>query len=195
MRRPSRSWTAPLQNPAADLAAKIASRGSWRSMTRLSLPGDPLVQDAIEWGKQNIADLTQSATDLQIRWTNQGKQFPAPSGTVPKATWIGAGYPDYPWIFGTDAEYTAFAVGRGRPVRGDQGTPAHAARRLGHPQRPVGRGHPRGRCPTAPSGSGTTPGTRIPDGTIAYDFNTDETVKFPSTVALLWRWTGDNSLP
>lgn len=31
-----------------------------------------------------------------------------------------------------------------------------------------------------------------PDGTTAYDFNTDETVKFPSAVALLWRWTGDN---
>ena len=23
---------------------------------------------------------------------------------------IGAGYPDYPWIFATDAEYTAFAA-------------------------------------------------------------------------------------
>ena len=26
-----------------------------------------------------------------------------------------------------------------------------------------------------------------------YDFNTDETVKFPSAVALLWRWSGDNA--
>ena len=32
-----------------------------------------------------------------------------------------------------------------------------------------------------------------PDGTTAYDFNTDETVKFPSTVALVWRWTGDHA--
>src|SRR4030095_13905810 len=32
-----------------------------------------------------------------------------------------------------------------------------------------------------------------PDGSIAYDFNTDETVKFPSTVALVWRWTGDRA--
>ena len=51
-----------------------------------------------------------AARDLEIRWTDQGKQFPAPSGTVDKATWIGAGYPDYPWLFGTDAEYTAFAA-------------------------------------------------------------------------------------
>ena len=133
------------------------------------------------------------AQNLQIRWTNQGKQFPAPLGTVPQATWIGAGYPDYPWIFGTDAEYTAFAAVVGRPVRGDRGPPARAARRLRHPQRPLGRGHPRGRSPTARSGSATTRGTRIPTAASAYDFNTDETVKFPSTVALLWRWTGDNA--
>ena len=49
---------------------------SSRSMTQLSLPGDPLVQNAVDWGKQNIADLTLSAQNLQIRWTNQGKQFP-----------------------------------------------------------------------------------------------------------------------
>ena len=36
---------------------------------------------SIEWGKQNLADLTQTAEDLQIRWTNQGKQFPPPLGT------------------------------------------------------------------------------------------------------------------
>ena len=90
-----------LQDPAAQLAAKIASRERLARMTRLSLPGDPLVQNAIDWGKQNLADLTQSAENLQVRWTDQGKQFPPPLGTVPEATWIGAGFPDYPWIFGT----------------------------------------------------------------------------------------------
>ena len=34
---------------------------------------------------------------------------------------------------------------------------------------------------------------RIPTAAISYDFNTDETVKFPSAVALVWRWTGDNA--
>ena len=52
--------------------------------------------------------------------------------------------------------------GLGRPVRGDQGPPARAARHLRHPQRPLGRGHPRGRSPTARSGSDTTPGTPTP---------------------------------
>jgi hypothetical protein len=69
-----------------------------------------VVEKSIEWGKQNIVDLTLEARALEIRWTDQGKQFPTPSGTVRKATWIGPGYTDYLWIFGTDAEYTAFAA-------------------------------------------------------------------------------------
>ncbi|MDQ1722568.1 MAG: hypothetical protein QOI26_2302, partial [Pseudonocardiales bacterium] len=47
-----------LRDPAAQLAAKIASRKRLAAMTKLSLPGDPLVQNSIEWGKQNLADLT-----------------------------------------------------------------------------------------------------------------------------------------
>ena len=99
-----------LRDPNGELAAKVRDRRALADQTRLSLPGDPTLAQAVDWGKQNMADLTQQANDLQIRWTNQGKQFPAPVGTVDKATWVGAGYPDYPWIFGTDAEYTAFAA-------------------------------------------------------------------------------------
>ena len=39
------------------------------------------LQDSIEWGKQNLADLTQKATDLEIRWTNEGTQW-TPEGEV-----------------------------------------------------------------------------------------------------------------
>ena len=38
---------------------------------------------------------------------------------------------------------------------------------------------------------GTNPAT----GEVEYDFNTDEIVKFPGAVALIWRWTGDDALP
>ncbi|HET9649937.1 MAG TPA: glycogen debranching protein [Microlunatus sp.] len=181
-----------LKNPSADLAAKIASRRQLAQMTRLSLPGDPLVEHAIEWGKQNIADLTQQATDLNVRWTNQGKQFPAPSGTVSKATWIGAGYPDYPWIFGTDAEYTAFAavsVGQFEAIKGHLRTLRDVSDILNDRSGVVTH-------EVVSDGSiwfGHDSRQKNPDGTIAYDFNTDETVKFPSTVALLWRWTGDTA--
>ena len=111
-------------------------------------------------------------------------------GTVDKVTWIGAGYPDYPWLFGTDAEYTAFAavsVGQFDAIKGhlralrDDLRPA---------QRQLGCGHPRGRRRRI-DWFGHDSRTTNPDGTISYDFNTDETVKFPSAVALLWRWTGD----
>jgi hypothetical protein len=181
-----------LDHPSAHLAAKIASRRQLAGMTRLSLPGDPLVQNAITWGKQNIADLTQQATNLQIRWTNQGKQFPAPSGTVPKATWIGAGYPDYPWIFGTDAEYTAFAavsVGQFEAIKGHLRTLRDVSDILNNRSGVVTH-------EVVSDGSiwfGHDSRHTNPDGSIAYDFNTDETVKFPSTVALLWRWTGDKA--
>ncbi|WP_460968697.1 glucosidase family protein [Pedococcus soli] len=181
-----------LTDPAAALAKKQASRAALSQMTQLSLPGDPLVQDAVEWGKQNIADLTQNATNLQVRWTNQGKQFPAPAGTVPKATWIGAGFPDYPWIFGTDAEYTAFAsvsVGQFEAIKGHLRALRDISDLLNKRSGVVTH-------EVVSDGSiwfGQDSRSTNPDGTTAYNFNTDETVKFPSTVALLWRWTGDNA--
>ncbi|SDO78652.1 hypothetical protein SAMN04489867_0581 [Pedococcus dokdonensis] len=180
-----------LADPVAALATKKAARQALSEMTQLSLPGDPLVQNAVEWGKQNIADLTQTATDLQIRWTNQGKQFPAPAGTVKKATWIGAGYPDYPWIFGTDAEYTAFAsvsVGQFEAIQDHLRALRDISDILNNRSGVVTH-------EVVSDGSiwfGQDSRSTNADGTTAYNFNTDETVKFPSTVALLWRWTGDD---
>ena len=180
-----------LRNPAAELAAKVASRKRLGRMTQLSLPGDRLVQDAIEWGKQNLADSTQSAEDLQIRWTDQGKQFPPPLGTVPKATWFAAGFPDYPWIFGTDGEYTAFAA---VSVGQFEAAKAHL-RALRDISEILNQGSGVVVHESVADGSiwfGHDSRRTNPDGTVAYDFNTDETVKFPSAVALLWRWTGDD---
>ncbi len=180
-----------LDDPDAQLAAKIASREQLAAMTKLSLPGDPLVQDAIEWGKQNLADSTQSAENLQIRWTDQGKQFPAPLGTVPQATWFGAGFPDYPWIFGTDGEYTAFAA---VPVGQFEAAMDHL-RALRDISDILNEGSGVVTHESVADGSiwfGHDSRRTNPDGTISYNFNADETVKFPSAVALLWRWTGDD---
>jgi hypothetical protein len=183
--------TRVLRDPDAQLAAKVASRQRLSRMTRLSLPGDPLVQDAIEWGKQNLADSTQSAEDLQIRWTDQGKQFPPPLGTVPKATWFAAGFPDYPWIFGTDGEYTAFAA---VSVGQFEAAKAHL-RALRDISDILNEGSGVVVHESVADGSiwfGHDSRRTNPDGSVSYDFNTDETVKFPSAVALLWRWTGDD---
>ena len=112
-------------------------------------------------------------------------------GTVKHARWFAAGFPDYPWIFATDGEYTAFAgvaVGQFRTVEdhlralreisqilnGNSGIVAHETVSNGA----VYFGH----------NSQTTSGA-----TKTNDFNTDETIKFPSAVALVWRWTGDNA--
>ena len=179
-----------LRNPTQEFATKIAQRRSMNRWSQLDLPGDRLTQRAITWGKQNLADLTLTAKDLHIRWTNQGKQYPAPLGTVPSATWIGAGYPDYPWIFATDAEYTAFAavaVGRFGAIEAHMRALKQISDILNH-------------------GSGIVAHETVSDGSVYFghdsqsnnsgtktnDFNTDETVKFPSVVDLIWRWTGDN---
>jgi hypothetical protein len=178
---------AALQDPAGELAAKVASREALAQRSQVSLPGDQLLQDAVDWGKQNLADLTQSASSLQIRWTDQGKQFPEPLGTVAHARWFGAGFPDYPWLFATDGEYTTFAalaLGQfetaedhlralrdvSEILNGDSGIVVHETVSDGS----VWFGH-----------DSQTAGTN--------DFNTDETIKFPSAVAAVWRWTGDNA--
>jgi hypothetical protein len=179
---------AALKDPAGALADKIASRSRLAKWSQLSLPDDELLQDAVDWGKQNLADLTQTASDLQVRWTNQGHQFPDPLGTVDQVRFFGAGFPDYPWLFATDGEYTNFA-----------------AVSLG--QFEVAKDHLRALRDISDvlnDRSGIVVHEAVTDGSIWFghesvnpdtkvnDFNTDETVKFPSAVALIWRWTGDN---
>jgi hypothetical protein len=174
-----------LQDPSGELAAKIAARAKLARWSQVSLPGDPTLQQAIGWGKQNLADLTQTAKDLQIRWTNQGHQFPPPLGTVPQITFYGAGFADYPWMFATDGEYTAFA---GLALGQFQTVEDHL-RAL------------RDVSDILNNRSGVVAHETVTDGSVYYghdsqtngtnDFNTDEIVKFPSIVALVWRWTGD----
>ena len=94
--------------PAGDEDRRRAQRLAAHSV--VDLPGDRTLQNAVEWGKQNLADLTQSAANLKIRFVDQGKAYPAPVTEITRATFIGAGYPDYPWLFATDGEYTAFAA-------------------------------------------------------------------------------------
>jgi hypothetical protein len=187
-----RELAAALRDPGGQLQAKVAARRRWGRFTQLSLPGDPRLASAVDWGKQNILDLTRVAEDMQIRWTDQGKQFPPPMGSVARARWVGAGFPDYPWMFATDGEYTAFAavaVGQFEAIEDH----LRALREISD---------------ILNDRSGVVTHEVISDGSIwfghdsrhvdpatgetKYDFNTDETVKFPSAVALLWRWTGDN---
>ena len=178
-----------MADPDRALARKQRARRELSRWSRVELPGDPRLADAVDWGKQNLADLTLTAEDVQVRWTNQGKQFPAPSGTVPSMTWFGAGYPDYPWLFATDGEYTAFAgvaVGQFETAKAHLRALRDVSEKLNPDTHVVVH-------EVVPDGS-VWFGKDTRDPTTANrNFNTDETIKFPSTVALVWRWTGDDA--
>jgi hypothetical protein len=176
-----REFRALTENPALALRRKVQARLRLASYTRLSLPGDRLLQQGIEWTKQNLADSVQVAQDLQVREVNAGKAYPPRSGTVPRVRFLGAGFPDYPWLFATDGEYTAFAS----VAAGQFGPIKDHLRAL----RDVSR--------VANGATGKVVHEVVTDGSVYFGANedagnTDETVKFPSALALVWRWTGDD---
>ncbi len=173
---------AALSDPAALLASKVAQRAQVDAQTSVSLPGDPLLERSVTWSKQNVAESVQESRDLQIRNVQQGNAYPAPVGTVGTARWIGAGWPDYPWLFATDGEYTAFSA-----VAAGQFTAIENHLRALRDVSLVLNGT-----------SGKVVHEVVPDGSVYFGANsdpgnTDETAKFPSAVALVWRWTGDNA--
>jgi hypothetical protein len=172
-----------LRDPGAALRAKRAKRRRIASRTRVDLPGDRLLQQGIEWSKQNLADSVQSPEDLRARFTGEGKQYPAPAGTIARARFIGAGFPDYPWLFATDGEYTAFAA----VAAGQFGPISDHLRALREVSELIN------------GDSGKVVHEVVSDGSVYYGANssagnTDETSKFPSALALVWRWTGDDRL-
>jgi hypothetical protein len=169
-----------LRDPDRALARKLADRRGVAARTRVDLPGDPLLAASVEWSKQNLADSVQQARDLRVFASREGREYPPPAGTVPVARWLGAGWPDYPWIFATDAEYTAFAsvaAGQFEPIKDH----LRALRDISE---------------VVNERSGKVVHEVTPDGQVYFGANsdagnTDETAKFPSAVALIWRWTGD----
>jgi hypothetical protein len=178
-------------DPEDQLEEKQKARGRLARWTRLDLPGNELLEDSVDWGKQNLADLTQTATDLELRWTDEGRRWDF-EGTVPRISWVGAGFPDYPWLFGTDGEYTAHAnvtLGQFESIKDHMRALRDVSEILNDGSGVVVH-------EVVADGSiwhgkdtrTTDPGT----GEVIYDFNTDELVKFPGAVALIWRWTGDD---
>ena len=177
-----RELKSALANPAKALRKKINARLQLDENSKVRLPGDRLLEQSIAWSKQNLADSVQEAHDLQLRPVEEGRVYPAPIGTLSRARWLGAGWPDYPWLFGTDGEYTAFAsVAMGQFA--DIKAHLRALRDISE---------------VANGDSGKVVHEVMPDGSIYYGTldsagNTDETSKFPSAVALIWRWTGDDA--
>ena len=122
--------------------------------------------------------------DLDLRWVEAGKRYPPPEAKLKSMRWLGAGWPDYTWLFGTDGEYTAYAAvaaGQFAPIK------AHLRALRDVSVRINGR-------------SGKIVHEVTPDGAVYFGANedpgnTDESSKYPSAVALVWRWTGDERVP
>ena len=169
-----------LDDPEGALADKLARRTRIDNRTAVDLPGNPLLEDSVRWSKQMLAASEQRVNDLELRWVEAGKRYPPPEAKLKSMRWLGAGWPDYTWLFGTDGEYTAYAAvaaGQFAPIK------AHLRALRDVSVRINGR-------------SGKIVHEVTPDGAVYFGANedpgnTDESSKYPSAVALVWRWTGD----
>lgn len=173
---------AALHDPAGVLEDKLATREQIDDRTVVDLPGDPQLAASVRWSKQMLAASEQTVDDVALREVNAGQNYPAPAGRLSSMTWLGAGWPDYTWLFGTDGEYTAFAAvaaGQFDPIK------AHlrALRDVSEIINPT---------------SGKIVHEVTPDGAVFFGAdadagNTDESAKYPSAVNLVWHWTGDRA--
>lgn len=170
-----------LASPAQQMVHKTAQRKDLLALTQVSLP-DAAIQAAFDWSKLNMEDLRITVTDVQVRDVNEGKDDPAAVATLAEISGVGAGFPDYPWLFGTDGAYTSLplvasgqwdtAMGHLRSIRdvsiainGNTGKVIHEIMTDG----------------SVYFGSNQSPG------------NTNETAQFAIAVDLLWRWSGDDA--
>ncbi len=174
--------TTVLEDPMDALQQKVATRRDLAERTQVSLPGSNLLDRSIKWSKQNLADSVQEATDLQIRYTDEGTQYPAPLGEIDRIRFYAAGFPDYQWLFAVDGEYTTFAA----LAAGQFDVPRDHMRAIHEVSRLLNED------------TGKVAHEVITDGSVYYGANsdpgnTDETAKFAMAVHQIWQWTGDDA--
>jgi glycogen debranching enzyme len=172
---------AALARPDALLAAKQAQRRRLLALTKVRLPDEGL-QAAFDWGKLNLRDLRRTVTNMQVRDVDEGRAYPAPAGAIARATGIGAGFPDYPWYFGTDGAYTAFPL----VASGQWDTAVEHLRTIRDVSRIIN------------GGTGKVVHEVVTDGSVYFGNNeapgnTNETAQFATAVHLIWQWSGDNA--
>lgn len=170
-----------LRDPLKGLTDKVVARQALLAQTEVHLP-DPEVQAAFDWAKLNLADLRRTVTAVQVRDVNEGKDYPEPVTTLPEITGIGAGFPDYPWLFGTDGAYTSFPL-----VASGQWDTAMAHLRAIRDVSLALNGD-----------TGKVVHEVVTDGSVYFGNkdapgNTNETAQFAIAVDLLWRWSGDSA--
>ena len=179
----SGALTLGLAQPDGLLRAKISERQQLLSQAQIHVP-DEGIQAAFDWGKLNLADMRRTVRDMMVRDTMEGTVYPSPlTPTFPVLSGFGAGYPDYPWFFGTDGAYSTFslaAVGQWEEAKNHLATIRQVSQLV----------------------NGTTGKVLheiVTDGSIYFGTNAqngdvNETAEFATAVATLWRWSGDNSV-
>lgn len=172
---------AALADPSGSLARKIERRRELLGRTRVTLP-DPRLQAAFDWGKLNLADLKRTVTDVEVRDVDEGRAYPPPVARLPRLTGIGAGYPDYPWYFGTDGAYTAWPL----VASGQWEEAKDHLRAIKVVSRAIN------------GASGKVIHEVVTDGSVYFGAlhhpgNTNETAQFATAVELLWKWSGDDA--
>ena len=110
-----------ISNPDKLLQAKTKTRAEIASQSAVDLPGDKLLQQSVEWSKQNLADSVQEARDLQIRDVNEGKAYPNPVGTRRQRSLVRRRVPGLPVAVRDGRRVHLVRRGRGRSVRHGEG--------------------------------------------------------------------------
>ena len=165
------------------LREKISGRQQVLSQAQIQIP-DADIQAAFDWGKLNLADMQRTVRDMMVRDTKEGTVYPTPLvPSFPVLSGFGAGYPDYPWFFGTDGAYSTFslsAIGQWQEAKNHIDTIRQVSQLVNGSTGKVIH-----ECVTDGS---------IYFGTNAQNGDVNETAEFATAVANLWRWSGDNSV-
>jgi hypothetical protein len=179
----SGALTMGLASPDELLHAKISGRQQVLSRAQIQVP-DADIQAAFDWGKLNLADMQRTVRDVMVRDTMEGTVYPTPLvPSFPVLSGFGAGYPDYPWFFGTDGAYSTFslsAIGQWQEAKNHIDTIRQVSQLVNGSTGKVIH-----ECVTDGS---------IYFGTNAQNGDVNETAEFATAVATLWRWSGDNSV-
>jgi hypothetical protein len=165
------------------IRAKISERRQVLSQGQIHVP-DAMIQAAFDWGKLNLADMRRTVRGVMVRDTMEGTVYPSPlMPTIPVLSGFGAGYPDYPWFFGTDGAYSTFSlavIGQWEEAKNHLATIRQVSQMVNGP-------------------TGKVLHEIVTDGSIYFGTNAqngdvNETAEFATAVATLWRWSGDNSV-
>ena len=173
------------ERPGGALAAKMPRARSWRAARRSRCRATRCCRTRSTGASRTSPTSRRPRANLQIRWTNQGKQFPAAARHRGARALVRRRLPRLPVDVRHRRRVHDLRGGRARPVRGRRGAPARAARRLGRPQQPLGRGRPRGRDRRL-----GLLRPRLPDDQPTAPRRTTSTPTRSSSSRARWRWSG-----